>query len=245
MKTILSFGGGVNTIAILHIPDVMGKVDEVIFADTGGEHPETYDYIRTYAEPFIKKLDIPFTVVRGHENADGVTVESLEEACLRWKIIPSRMLRFCTDKFKLKPIHKYLERYHGEEIHAVIGIAWDEAHRMNQSRWDSYIPEYPLVDRKITREGCIKIIREVGWPVPPKSGCFYCPFQRTKRWKEMRHSHPDLWNRAITMEENGSRFPDFLISNFNVPLRRVDARMGLDLDNFIEEDEECGGVCFV
>lgn len=40
IKTILSFGGGVDTTAILHMPDVMKTVDEVIFADTGGEQME-------------------------------------------------------------------------------------------------------------------------------------------------------------------------------------------------------------
>lgn len=246
IKTILSFGGGVDTTAILHMPEVMKTVDEVIFADTGGEHPETYEYMEKYSSPFIKKLGIPFTVVRGHENADGVTVESLEEACLRWKIIPSRMLRFCTEKFKLRPIKKYLDsKYPGEEIHAIIGIAWDEAGRINDTKWKDYKTHYPLVDSRATREHCKKIIKEAGWPVPPKSGCYYCPFQRISQWKDLRHSHPDLWERAIRMEENGSRFPEFLLSNFHAPLREVHSRLGMDLSEFIVEDEECGGVCFV
>lgn len=247
MTTILSFGAGVNTVAILHMQDVMNQVDEIIMADTGGEHPETYHYIQKYVIPFVEEHSIPFTVIRGQENADGVIAESLEEACLRWKIIPSRMLRFCTDKFKLKPIRKYVLNKYGEgEINAIIGIAFDEAHRMNDSRWSNYHTVYPLVDKKITREKCKAIIRETGWDVPPKSGCYYCPFQRVIQWKELRHNHPDLWERAIKLEENGSRFPDFLLSNFHVPLREIDRKIGTDLDKFIEEDgEECGGACFV
>ena len=38
MKTYLSLGAGVDTTAILLMPDVMDKTDFVMFADTGGEN---------------------------------------------------------------------------------------------------------------------------------------------------------------------------------------------------------------
>ncbi len=246
----LSFGAGIDTAAILHISEIMECVDFVMFADTGAENPETYAYMENYSIPFItEKLELPFVVVRGKENADGVTVDKLEDACLRWKIIPSRVLRHCTDKFKMRPMGRYIkEHFPGREVEAIVGIAWDEAYRMNNTKWNGYTPIYPLVDRKITREGCIsiKIIQDAGWPVPPKSGCTFCPFQRLDQWKALRHNHPLLFARAIALEENGSRFPEFLLSNFRMPLREASAKLGVDLSSFDgPEDEECGGVCMV
>ncbi len=246
--TFLSFGAGIDTTAILHIPEIMDYVDFVMFADSGAENPETYAYMEKYSIPFIiDELKLPFVAVRGKENAAGVTVDKLEDACLRWKIIPSRTLRHCTDKFKMRPMGKYIaEHFPAQDVKAIVGIAWDEAHRMNNTRWNGYMPVYPLVDRKITRDSCVKIIQNAGWPVPPKSGCTFCPFQRMDQWKALRHNHPDLFARAIALEENGSRFPDFLLSNFRIPLREVSAKLGVDLSLFDEpENEECGGVCMV
>ena len=63
--TFLSFGAGVQTTAML-IMLAQGKIhaDAVIFADTGAEHPETYDYIERYDKPLCEKMGIPFLTVR-------------------------------------------------------------------------------------------------------------------------------------------------------------------------------------
>ena len=44
MKTIASFGCGVDSVAGILI-EGLGKYDEIIFADTGSEKPETYVYL--------------------------------------------------------------------------------------------------------------------------------------------------------------------------------------------------------
>lgn len=251
MKTGLSLGAGVDTTAILRMPEIMEQVDFVIFADTGGEHPETYEYIVGWITPFLKETGIPFYIVRGKENADGIAVETLEEACLRWKIIPNRVLRHCTAKFKLKPIKKFIHgKYPNEEIRMIIGIAYDELIRVNNTRWEGYSTWYPLVEKKLKRDDCVRIIEESGWPVPIKSGCFYCPFQRVDQWKTLRWQHPKLWERAKEMEKNGSAYPKMTISNFRkngiaLTLEEVDRRLGSTLNSFDEvvEDSECGGVC--
>lgn len=251
MKTGLSLGAGVDTTAILRIPEIIDQTDFVIFSDTGGEHPETYQFIEEWIGPFLKEKKIPFYIVRGKENADGLEVENMEEAYLRWKIIPIRMLRHCTAKWKLKPIRKFLaEKYPGEQIRMIIGIAADEPQRINDSRWEGYTTWYPLVEMKLKREDCEQIIKDSGWPVPIKSGCFYCPFQRLDQWKTLRWKHRDLWERAIELEKNGQAYPQMTISNFKknkVPLtlEEVDRRLGSTLDEFdeVKEDPECGGVC--
>jgi len=251
MKTGLSLGAGVDTTAILRIPQVMDQVDFVVFSDTGGEHPETYQYIEHLIGPFLKEKGIPFHIVRGREVAYGVVVESLEEACMRWRIIPSRILRHCTAKFKLKPIREFIEEeYPNEEIRMILGIAADEPQRVNNNRWKGYTTWYPLIELKLKRSDCVMLIKESGWPVPIKSGCFYCPFQRLDQWKTLRWKHPELWNRAIALEKNGSAYPRMTISNFRkngkpLTLEEVDRKLGSTLDEFdpVTEDSECGGVC--
>jgi 3'-phosphoadenosine 5'-phosphosulfate sulfotransferase (PAPS reductase)/FAD synthetase len=245
MITYLSFGAGVNTVAILHIPDVMKIVDFVIFADTGGEKPETYAYIEKYVKPYLKEIGKDFVVVKGKERINGQEISNLYDACYLWKVIPSRMLRFCTDKFKIKPIKQYFQiNFPGEKVRAVIGIAYDEAHRINNIRWDGQEIWYPLVEKKITRQGCIDIIKNAGWEIPLKSGCFFCPFQSKKEWFDLKNNHPELWQKAIELEKNGSRYPELLL--WKEPLEKIDKKY-ITLEKYDEKHdvEECGGVCFL
>ena len=252
MKTYLSLGAGVDTTAILLMPDVMDKTDFVMFADTGGENPETYAYLNKYIKPYLEQIGKPLIVVHGEEKVRGEIKTNMEEAYLGWNIIPVRFLRHCTDKWKIKPMHKYLsETYPEEELKVIIGFAYDEIQRANANRWKDQEVWYPLIEKKMTRDDCVRYIISKGFPIPPKSGCFYCPFQRLDQWKELRFKHPDLWQRAVNLEKNGSNYPHMTLSNFKkdqqpMTLEDVDKKLGKSLYDFDADppnDEECSGAC--
>jgi 3'-phosphoadenosine 5'-phosphosulfate sulfotransferase (PAPS reductase)/FAD synthetase len=219
----LSFGAGVQTTALLLMYYEL-KFDEVIFADTGAELPETYEYMEKYSIPFMEEKGIKFTIVKGNEKG----INNLEDYCLNYKISPSIQLRWCTDKFKIKPITNYILSKPKSDFPAiaVLGISYDEAHRIRQSPYNWQINEYPLVDKKITREQCKKIITKYGWSIPPKSGCYFCPFQSEKEWKELYFNYPDLYERAIQIEENGQQFPKFKLLPNGVSLRELRIKFG-------------------
>ena len=251
MKTYLSLGAGVDTTAISLMPDIMDQVDFVLFADTGGENPETYEYLNKYLKPHFEKIHKPLVIVKGEENVNGEPVTNMELAYLGWRMIPVRFMRHCTDKWKIKPMHRYLTaNYPGEPLRVVIGFAYDEVKRMNTTRWKGQEVWYPLIDKKMTRADCVKYIIDQGFPVPPKSGCFYCPFQRLDQWKQLRSNHSDLWERAVKLEKNGSLYPELTLSNFRkkgkpLTLVQVDKRLGKSLYDFEIDpvEEECSGAC--
>src|SRR5690349_2587101 len=55
---ILSYGGGIQTTALLLLhPE---RYTHAIFADTGNEHQQTYDYINEVVIPFCKLNGIEF-----------------------------------------------------------------------------------------------------------------------------------------------------------------------------------------
>ena len=60
----LSYGAGMQTFALLVMAE-QGEIqiDEVVFADTGGEHPETYAHIEKVAKPICNRMGIPFMTV--------------------------------------------------------------------------------------------------------------------------------------------------------------------------------------
>jgi hypothetical protein len=64
----------------------------------------------------------------------------------------------------------------------------------------------------INREGCKRVIREAGLPVPPKSGCICCPFTPPKEFKAMSNDDPDSFKKVVRLEKNCKRFPEMTIS---------------------------------
>ena len=188
-KRVLSFGGGVQTTAMA-ILMAQGKIqaDEVVFADTGAEKPETYWYMESYTEPLFKEIDIPFIKINPKLN--------LLEYCERYKIVPSVGIRWCTKHIKVLPIKKYLT---GDET-LIIGFSVDEsqrAHRIN----DGIQRTYPLIELGISSGDCHRIISDYGWPMPLKSSCFCCPFQRWTEWNWLKGKHPELIQKCLEMEE--------------------------------------------
>ena len=241
---ILSFGAGVNTVALMVILIQEGlPLDGVIFADTGGETPATYDSVKV-ARDYLDEYDIPFTVVQARPRKTDLYGTSL-----RRRVIPSVVWRWCTRDFKVNPIHRYYLGL-GGHVNQYIGIAFDEIHRMKDSREEFITNLYPLVDRKMTREDCISLISDAGLPVPEKSGCYFCPFNSTERWRHLLEHHPDLFEKAIALEENSKHFPNQRLTDQvfrerdRVTLReyRHQLRIGAEVAS-IPDGMACDGYC--
>jgi hypothetical protein len=200
---VLSLGAGVNSTALL-VLKAQGKVDFdlAIFADTGGEQPETYQYIETVIKPFCQKHNIDLRIVR----RDG---KLLYQDYMEKKIIPTTVWRSCSDHFKIRVIRKYLiHNYVKESIVTLIGFCKGEEDRVKKNDCGSIMP---LIDMGIDREGCKRIIAEAGLPIPIKSGCFFCPFQEAKSWLSILKNHPDYFAKAEALEKNGKRYPELIL----------------------------------
>lgn len=188
-KYYLSFGGGVNSTALLLWLMDEGIYDdkwEIVFCDPGSERPETYEHVE-----WIDKHVMPVTVL--NTLREGLP---LYEYCVAQKIMPVRTPRWCTVEYKVRPLASYCA-----DGLQVVGIDAGEEHRATQSVWEGKAKWYPLVDAGIDREQCIDIIEDHGVPVPPKSGCYFCPFQRDAQWRELYDCYPDLFQKALRMEQ--------------------------------------------
>lgn len=218
---VLSYGGGVNTVALLLALDAESyPLDEVIFADTGGEVPETYEYLPR-VQAFLDERGIPF-----HKLSHRIKDTDLYGTSWRREVFPSAIWRWSTRDFKVKPIHRYYKKL-GRPVVQYVGIAYDEIERMKGSGLPQVTNEYPLIDMKLTRSGCEQLIASHGWPVPPKSGCFFCPFNSLDRWRWLYEEHPDLYERTIALEENSKHFPKQRLTDqvfrerASIPLREL------------------------
>lgn len=188
----MSHGLGVNSWALylwlIEQGQVPGVDFEAVAVNHGTDWPETYEYL----DMMIDK-GYPITVIK--PNVEGF--DNLYEYCLHKRFFPFRQSRSCTDKFKQVP----LKNYHQKPCVVLIGIDAGEPHRARIFESQGQTFDYPLVDAGINRQGCIDIIKRHGLPVPPKSGCYICPYQRRSQWIELREKHPELFCRAKRLEE--------------------------------------------
>ena len=194
---VLSYGGGVNSTALAVLLARQGWKGTVIFCDTGTELPETYEFIELFRE-WLKKRGIEFIVLDGAYRAAAYRMP-VHEYAERNLMLPLARARWCTTEYKVRPAKRWCKE-HGldAETEVMVGIAADEAHRL------PWAPR-PLVEWGITRSQCAAIIREAGLPVPVKSGCWLCPFQRRSQWRFLLEKHPELFWKAAELEEKVSR----------------------------------------
>ena len=210
MVTVASFGGGTDSTAMLIGMWQRGeKVDLILFADTGGEKPHTYEHINRFSDWLVNNGMPEITIVRYKK-------ETLEENCLRIKSLPSIAYGFkkCSLKFKVQPQDQFVNNWkpakeawaRGEKVIKLIGYDASESRRaerpsskVNQKK---YHFRYPLIEWGWDRAECIDVIKSFGLELPGKSACFFCPSSKAQEVKELAKQYPDLAKRAIAMEAN-------------------------------------------
>jgi len=214
---IVSFGGGTNSTALLvglykhNIP-----VNLITFADTGAEQPHTYQFI-AIIDKWLAEREMPqITVVQNIDrNGDRL---SLETECLRSHALPSIAYGFkrCSHKHKIGPQEKFCNHYapcrevwqSGEKVNRYIGYDVGEVKRYERSRKynktdKKYSNHYPLIENwHWSRDDCVREIEAAGLPQPGKSSCFFCPSMKRQEILTLKERYPDLFQRAIALEEN-------------------------------------------
>ena len=199
---IISLGAGVqsSTMALMaKHGEITPMPDCAIFADTQAEPQNVYDWL-----DYLEK-QLPFPVYR-------VSAGSLEEATLLVKTgksgkkytdigIPAftldpqgkkgMVMRQCTLDFKILPIKRKIRKLIGKVGKAIqwIGISYDEVSRMKPSRVKYITNIWPLIDKAMTRQSCLNWMKEKGYPKPPRSACYFCPFHSDTEWRAL--SEPD------------------------------------------------------
>jgi len=199
MKKYLSFGGGVNSVAMILMLLDQKEEFEAIFVDHGTDWPETYEYfnmfqgwLKDHGHKLITVLKPNYSRKKGTEPFNNL----YNYAHFR-KIVPSGFMRWCTRDFKVKPIYKYVEK----PCFMLLGIDWGEVKRAKISIEKGVENRFPLIEHEIDRDDCKNIIKAHSLLVPMKSGCYICPFQRRNQWIELRKTHPDLFCKAQQLEQ--------------------------------------------
>jgi hypothetical protein len=207
MKKIVSFGGGTNSAAMLINMVYLNIIPEaILFSDTGGEHPYTYEFINTF-DSWLKQKNFPSITVLKYSNKDG-QILTLEQDCLNNNTIPPIAFgwKTCSQKFKILPQEKYIKnKYQNEIIELFIGFDCDEQRRMRENPNKNFINKYPLIEWNWNRQKCIEVIQAEGLSKAGKSSCFFCPNMKRN---EILSLPKDLQDRCIAMEKNATKLAE-------------------------------------
>lgn len=208
-KLVVSFGGGVDSTALLVELKNRGiRPDLILFADTGGEKPETYAHVRTVSFWCLTVGFPAVTTVRYIPTRSPYA--TLEGECIKNETLPSLAfgMKSCSLKWKVTPQQRYVKKHFpGAAITWAIGL---DASPADEKRCKTYAAKavegdrrwYPLQDWGFNRDKCKEIIRREGLPVPPKSSCFFCPAMKKDEIIQLKETHPGLHQRALTIEQN-------------------------------------------
>tara|TARA_R110001606_G_scaffold151337_2_gene291739 strand:- start:147 stop:989 length:843 start_codon:yes stop_codon:yes gene_type:complete len=227
MKHILNLGAGVQS-STLALMASHGEITPLptcaIFADTKAESQEVYDWL----DWLETKLAFPvYRVSKGDLTKDSLTPAKATAKAKNYKegeeymkrIIPlfglmpngevaAALGRNCTADYKIRPIEKKIKQLaeikRGEkEVKVIqwIGISYDEIQRMKESQLHWTKLRYPLIELEMHRHHCKEWMAKNGYPEPPRSACYYCPFHSDHEWRKLRDNDPEHFAKAIAFDK--------------------------------------------
>lgn len=267
---VFSFGGGRQSTAALVLAAFgLLDVETFLFCNVGddSENPATLTYVRDVAMPYAAAHGL--TLLELAKTKPDGSPDSLLDWALRSErsvYLPLRTAggfpgnRTCTKRFKIDQIDRWLKANGAtaEDPAAVhIGISLDEFQRARtddrRRPWAHAV--YPLIERRLSRADCSRIIAQAGLPLPPKSACWFCPFHRLRDWATMQRDEPALFAQAAELEQTfsersvGLGRPPLFLSRHGLPLveafRRDGQQGAFDFEGEEAEDVCESGHCFV
>jgi hypothetical protein len=279
---ILNLGAGVQSTTLylmLLAGEIQPGIDWAIFADTGEEPKAVYDHLR-----WLQSLGGPPIMVRTVGRLGDDLLQGRNSTGGRFASIPAFtaasegaragiVRRQCTKEYKIEVIERAIRREilglePGQRVpkHVSVvqlyGISLDEGgrsirirERLEGRRWIT--PEFPLIDRLMTRGDCLTWLTAFGVPHEvQKSACVFCPFKSNAEWRRLRDTDPQGWVRACNIDNalrvegtvaNRKLDQKLYVHRSCVPLDRADLgdpdprqyHLGLNWTS------ECAGMCGV
>lgn len=267
---LISFSGGRTSAYMLwrilqaHCGTLPDDV-HVCFANTGKEREETLRFVHECAtrwgvrvrwlEFLSRKTSLPIgerfqEVGFNSASRDGTPFATL----IRCKgYTPNSVTRFCTSELKVRVMKWFMQSLGYQNWRNVVGLRYDEAHRVAKSRvkprepWTNLLP---LDDAKITNRDVRAFWREQPFDLqllPFEGNCDGCFLKaRAKLWEVERTKPGTLqwWSDMETGPGKGRFVTEYSYAELISDVRRQpDMFAGGLFDNDPEMDAECGLWC--
>lgn len=258
MMRVLSLGAGVqSSTLLLMVREGELQADCAIFADTQWEPRAVYDYLawlETVSPIPIHRVTAGDIRQDAIDGAGGVKrSRSGTFASMPLFLEAGGMARRqCTKEYKLEPIWRKVRALLKEsdlrQATLLMGISLDEVQRMKQSRRKYLANEYPLIDKRMSRNDCVLWLQRHDYPIPPKSACIGCPYRNNAAWREIK-ADPEAWAEAVEFDERIRAHPGLqsraYLHRSLKPLPMIDLTTAADRGQLDMFGEECEGMCGV
>jgi hypothetical protein len=213
---VMSLGAGVQSSYVLlkMFEEEIKPPDLVIFADTGNEPKEVYEWLNHLKNIVKSKFEIE--IVRNNQNTGNI-IDDYKAESGRYALIPTHILkedgsagfgrRTCTFEYKIKPIQQRIRKIldvktlRGKNVEMVMGISLDEIQRAKRPPVKWQVSCYPLIPSRITRDDCKHYFKHNNYGKPPRSACIVCPYHNNKEWKRLKDHYPEEWDYAVKFDE--------------------------------------------
>lgn len=223
-ELVVSYGGGVNSVALLLALHEHGiRPRAITMADPGSERRGTIAFRDDVMRPWCDRVGFPDILVlerriEGQLRPRAWRLETLYEECARIGSLPSVAYghKKCSAKYKAEPQRWWVERQPwaqeawaaGRKVVRAIGYDLDEQRRVEaagQVAWRPALEEarfsswYPVYELGLDREDCVALISRHFAAPPPKSACTFCPNNTFAEWQELRRDEPDRFREAVEL----------------------------------------------
>lgn len=241
-QIIFSNGGGTQSTGIvaLIVTGRLPKPDIAAIVDTGREKTATWEYVEQIHRPALASVGVDLHVV-SHDYAKHDLMKSGRVLMPMYTTHGgslSKLPTYCSNEWKKRPLMRWLREQGVKQARQWLGISIDESDRMKLSGVQWLENGFPLIDLGMSRDDCYSLVRQMGWPDPPKSSCFMCPHMGDAQWRHMKASHPADFAAAVEVEQELRVIdPTVYLHRSAMPLDQValDAQQGL----FDEDTPTC------
>lgn len=229
-KIVWSSGGGIQStaIAVLICQGRLPKPDLSLMVDCGYESEKTMRYVREETIPRLAAAGVDFQIVPSSRyvtvelmNAKGYcnlpAFRKLQDGRI------SHLSTHCNGLWKNYVTKRFVKEAGISRFENWLGISTDEARRSHRSSGVQYVTlRYPLIELGLSREDCVQLIRDAGWPVPIRTSCIMCPRRTMCEWLRLKVENPEDFERACQIEaEIQAVDPAIFLTPGCKPLREI------------------------
>tara|TARA_Y100001937_G_C7076826_1_gene311031 strand:- start:125 stop:985 length:861 start_codon:yes stop_codon:yes gene_type:complete len=223
-NVLISFSGGRTSAfmlyKILEAQDwKLPKSCKVVFANTGREMPQTYDFVQKCSNEWgIPITWLEYKVVKDNKNSrnrytfkvvdhnsasrNGEPFESLVKVR---QTLPNNFQRFCTVEMKILTIKRYLKDFGWKEWFNTVGIRADEQHRIKESRDIQITNWYPIALSNHGKHDIMAFWEKQPFDLkitPGFGNCDGCFLKSEKNIAALWRLHPERAKWWMNLEEN-------------------------------------------
>ena len=226
MTTIWSCGGGTQSAAIaaLIVAGRLPRPDLAVIVDTEREKSATWEYFAGTIAPALDRIGLHvYRVPKSRYATVDLYAKNGDLLLPAFTSGGGRLKGFCSAEWKLRVVKRWARAMQVHTCTCWIGFSLDEFERMKDDpdRW--FRRTYPLIDARIKRDECQRIIAAAGWPPAPRSACWMCPHMTNREWRDLRDQAPADFAQAIAIDEAiRRRDPDVFLHRSGTPLASAD-----------------------